>query len=368
MLLGANAFAAAHNSHLVEGLKFPNSAMEGDAPVRVTALASEEGKALPGYTELLPFALRAPDQQEAGSCLYMSLTGIAEWWLARLHPEISRAPDGPIDLSERYMMNLAGLDEASNGVKNWKTDSIYLYNKSGGGMRNVDYRFTKGWFVRDAQGNPVAATSNTHGAVYDTNYNWIDQIPAKPQLVPLPHFERTVIYADPASNQWDTGVMPADIVDRIKTALRTRKAPVQVIYNHFGYWHSTVILGYDDAGDNQSCHFVNHFLTYMEQAAASARAQAAQTTNPALKARLLAKAAKAQAGHDGANRAFTAGGGCHPGVFYVRDSIYGDPQGPMYEYDLSNRSGDAHYVKSTVMLEYDWVRSMANHVNQIYAQ
>lgn len=363
------AVAAANDSGLseVEGLKFPNSAAEGTEAVRVTALASQPGQPLAGFTELLPFALRSPDQLEAGSCLYMSLTGIAEWWLARLHPELPRTPDGPIDLSERYMMNIAGLNEDSNGVANWKTDSIFLYNKAGGGMRNVDYRFTKGWYVRDASGTPVAANRNTQGALYDTNYNWVDEIPSKAQLVPLPKFSRTVLFADPASNQWDTGVMPDDIVSRIKAALRTNKAPVQVIYNHFGYWHSTVILGYDDEGDNQNCHFVNRFLTYMSSTAASLRTQAAATQDPIQRATLLKKAAKDQAGFDGAQRAFTQGGGCHKGVFYVRDSIYSDPTGPIYDYDPSNRAADAPYVKSTVMLEYDWVHTMANHVNQISA-
>ncbi|MGZ3683539.1 MAG: hypothetical protein ACXVCI_06780 [Bdellovibrionota bacterium] len=363
----AASFSAVASPVQLTGVKFPNHVEEGSEPVTVSVQATEPGAALPGFSELVPFALRSPDQQEAGSCLYMSLTGIAEWWLARLHPTISRAPDGPIDLSERYMMNIAGLDEDSNGVPNWKTDSIYLYNRAGGAMLNTNYRFTKGWYAR-RNGQVVPATAGATGAAYDTNYNWIDQRPVKAPLVKLPTFQRTVIYADPASNQWDTGVMPDNIADRIKTALRTNKAPVQVIYNHFGYWHSTVILGYDDNGNNNDCHFVRHFMDYMGKKENTLRAQAAKEKDPGTRDSLLSQANKVGAALTGTLRSFNAGGGCHPGVFYVRDSIYADPNGPKYEYDPSNRGADSPYVKSTVMLEYDWVRTMANHVNQITAQ
>jgi hypothetical protein len=369
VLASAPAFAQAHRSDLTEvvGVKLPNSALEGTEAVRVSALTALPSAKLAGFTELLPFALRAPNQGEAGSCLYMSLTGIAEWWLARLHPELARDPEGPIDLSERYLMNVAGLEEGSNGVDNWKTDSVYLFNRAGGAPRNVDYRFTKGWYVRDSGGNVVAANRNAEGAQYDENYNWVDEIPSKAQLVPLPKFQRTVLFADPASNQWNTGVMPADIVDRIKTALRTNKAPVHVIYNHFGYWHATVILGYDDEGDNQNCKFVNRFMLYMEKQAADLRAQAAAEADSAKKEALLKRALKSETAASGTRNAFERGGGCHKGYFYVRDSIYGDPQGPIYHYDPANPSADSPYVKPVVMLEYDWVRTMANHATQITA-
>jgi hypothetical protein len=367
-LVALPARAETHPSGLREipGLKFPNSAEEGTEPVAATVMAAPAGAALAGYTELLPYALRSPDQEEAGSCLYMSLTGIAEWWLARLHPEVSRAPEGPIDLSERYLMNVAGLDEASNGVRNWKTDSIYLFNQVGGALRNADYRFTKGWTVRDAAGNLRRAAQGTPGARYDANVNWVDERGGKSGLVPLPRFERHVLFADPASNQWDTGVMPDDIVERIKAALRENKAPVHVVYNHYGYWHATVILGYDDDGDNNDCHFVRHFMDYMGQHGADARAKAAKEKDPAKRDALLRSALKYETALHGTQRAWDRGGGCHPkGVFYVRDSIYGDPQGPKYDYDLSQKGEEQPYVKNTVLLEYDWVRTMANHVTQI---
>lgn len=356
----------ASDLRMLSGKKFPNSSDEGTAPVEVSVLAPRAGAPLRGFTELLPYALRSPDQDEAGSCLYMSLTGIAEWWLARLDPAASRAQEGPLDLSERYLMNIAGYNEAGNGVRNWKTDTIFLFNNTGGALRNSDYRFTKGWYRKDANGNAVPATQHDRGAAYGTSYNWVDELAGvKAPLVPLPRFARNVLFADPASNQWNTGVAPADIAERIKTALRVNKAPVHVIYNHMGYWHATVILGYDDEGDNQNCHFVNRFLDTMTKQADSLRAQAESEKDPGVRAGLLARAQKAQAARDGAQRSFVSGGGCHPGVFYVRDSIYSDPAGPQYDYDLSRKGDEAPYGKSLVQLEYDWVRTMGNHVTQI---
>lgn len=352
----------------VVGTKFPDLGDEGE-PVSVSVRAPEAGR-LNGFTELLPFSLRSPNQSEAGSCLYMSLTGIAEWWLARLHPGELRTPDGPLDLSERYLMNVAGFSEDSNGIANWKTDSIYLFQREGGALRNADFRFTKGWYAKDRQGNIRPARPGQPGASYGTSYNWIEARPRPGtfELVRLPRFRREILFADPASNQWNTGVAPFEIVDKIKAALREKKAPVHVIYNHFGFWHATVILGFDDEQDNQSCAFVRRFLGTMPKKAEGYRSEAERTKDPSERARLLRVAEKTERAYRGAKGAWDSGGGCHPkGVFFVRDSIYGDPNGPVYDYDRSRKGEEAPYGKSTVLLEYDWIRTLANHVVQIRA-
>ncbi len=210
----AQTQAHAHASDLREitGLKYPNDPGEGQGPVPTTALALKAGAKAEGFTELLEFALRAPDQEEAGSCLYMSLTGIAEWWLAKLNPRASRGPEGPLDLSERYLMNIAGIEENENGIPNWKTDSIFLFNQHGSTLLNRDYRFAKGWYAYDAEGNIFRANADTPGAVYDAYYSWIDEreTVTTATRIRLPRFTREVLFADPASNQWNTGVMPAD--------------------------------------------------------------------------------------------------------------------------------------------------------------
>lgn len=367
---GSHAFADAHRSDLrsATGWKFPNSPSEGSSPVGVQALLPTAGS--PGFSELVPFNIRSPDQEEAGSCLYMSLTGIAEWYLARANPLLSRESEGPLDLSERYMMNIAGIDEAGNGVENWKTDSVYLYNNVGATLLNRDYRFAKGWYKRDAEGEIKKSRKGVKDAEYDTSYSWIDErkTVTRAPRVKLPKFAREILFADPESNQWNTGVMPFGIVEQIKTALREKKAPVHVIYNHFGYWHANVILGFDDSFDNKNCKFVNDFVAFMAKEASDARDEAAKATSKAERERLLAKALKFEDAGDGARDSLAKGGGCHPrGAFYVRDSIYGEEGAPNYDYDPNTTGEESPYSKAIVMLEYDWVRTMANHAMVITA-
>ncbi|MGZ3655117.1 MAG: hypothetical protein ACXVCS_06165 [Bdellovibrionota bacterium] len=260
-----SAHAEVHPSDLrhVLGVKFPSAASEGVSPVFTSALALSGEKDPGGFSELLPYALAAPDQDEANSCLYMSLNGIAEWWMAKLHPELSRDPDGPLHFSERYMMNYASTDESQKNVKDWLTDSIEIFNNAGGTVLNEDYRFTKGWF-RDTSKGIVKSHEGTKGAEYGVQYNWIDeseQVASAPRIK-LPRFKRDVIFAPEGASQWDTAVMPQDIADQIKEALLKNKAPVHVVYNHQGYWHATIILGFNDELDNQNCAFVEQYFTY----------------------------------------------------------------------------------------------------------
>lgn len=368
-----SASAAAVRSDLkkINGLKFPNSAMEGRAPVGASAWALDLplGQQAPGFSELLPYALLAPDQEEAGSCLYMTMTGIAEWWLARNNPQLSRAPDGPIDLSERFTMNLAGQDEETPGLEEWKTDSIYLLNRAKTALRNRDYRFTKGWYRTNAAGDYVPAKPTDRGAEYDAGYNWIDEmkkVSHAAERVRLPIFEREVLFADPEDNQWNVGVMPDGIVEKIKQRLQERKAPVYVIYNHFGYWHAAIILGYDDEASTKNCSFVREFIDYMRKRPEELRAEAAKETDPAEKRRLLAAARRAEQAYQDIQQPFQRGGCQAKGMFYVRDSIYGDASEPVYDYDLSRKGDEAPYSKRIVMHEYEWVKYMANHAVQIY--
>jgi len=354
-------------SQRVIGVKWPNSPSEGTHPVETYAELA--AGTLGGFSSLVPYAIASPDQEDAGSCLYMSLTGIAEWWLARLNPKLSRSHDGPIDLSERYLMNLAGREEDENTVDNWKTDSIFLYNNAGQGVRNSAYRFTKGWYTIDSSGDPKPARAGARGAEYGTMFNWIDKTRTiRSGFVKLPEFDREVIFADPAGNQWNTGVMPADIVDRVKAKLLARQAPVNVIYNHFGYWHAVNIVGFDDAADSKGCGFVTQFDQYMPREAASLRREASTTKDSKEKADLLAQADKFERLGKKFHDAYTAGGGCSgKGMFYVRDSIYTDSSAP-YDFDPSDTDGRGSYSKTIVLHEYEWLRYMANHATQIFVK
>ena len=370
-LLAHQASAAQSDLQVAIGSKFPNSASEGTDAIFSTALAPTDISGLGGFNELLPYVLQSPNQEDAGSCLYMSLNGIAEWWMAKLQPKMSRDPDGPLHLSERYLMNLAGIEEDQNGIPNWKTDSIFLFNNAKGTVLNSDFRFTKNWYTKDEKGNYIRAEKTQTGAEYGTPYNWIDErnLLTKTPRVPLPTFKRDILFADPESNQWNTGIAPMDIAEKIKAALQEKKAPVHVIYNHYGYWHATDIVGFNDEMENQRCGFVENFIAYMSHRPADLRRQAEAAQDPKEKERLLKSADKAERAHNQAKAAYDGGGGCHTkGVFYVRDSIYGDMTGPKYKFDPSAPAQSGSYSKPIVFLEYDWVRTMANHISQIYIE
>ncbi len=351
-------------SALVQGIKWPNSREEGDAPV-VTEARIASSAAFWGFTALHEFILPSPDQQGAGSCLYMSLTGIAEWWLAKLHPTQSRASNGPLDLSERYLMNLSGADEASNPkIENWKTDSIELFNLAGDAVLNTAYPFTMGWSAVDSKGDYVHAEPNSKGATYGPEYNWLDDRDSiLGGLVKVPKFSRKVVFADPEDNQWNVGTAPDNIVQQVKDILVNEHVPVQVIYNHYGYWHSVFVVGFDDKQNNENCKFVNGFRTYMKTEAQKLRNQAAQTSDQKEKDKILARAEKFTLASKKVEASWNKSGGCSgQGVFHVRDSIYGAPSEPIYDYDSANDGEEAPYSQKIVTHEYEWLRHLANHV------
>lgn len=358
-------------SDLVWGAKFPNSPDEGVDPVITSVMAPmASNKKLGGFDELVPYVMPSPNQEDAGSCLYMSLTGLAEWWMARLNPAMSRVPGGPLDFSERYMMNMAGLDEATLPVKNWKTDSMLVFNETGQTVHNDVYRFTKGWYKSNEKGDYVQGQVDGVDSEYGAPYNWIhelDQIQSG--YISLPKFERDVLFADPESNQWNVGIAPTDLVDRIKQVLRERKAPVHVLYNHYGYWHAVNIIGFNDQMDSQGCSFVEGMRDYMAQQPSKLRQRAAGAKDPKEKERLLKLAEKWDKTSQRLEDSYRAQGGCHPkGMFYVRDSLYEDPMGPMYDYDPSRVGEEAPYTKPIIFHEYDWVRYLVNHATQIYVR
>ena len=339
----------------VEGTKYPNSPWEGVAPVTVKALRLDRWQEPRGFTDLLPYTMPAPDQEDAGTCLYMAHTGAVEWWLAKLNPSVSRASDGPLDVSERFTVNIAGVDQWT-GTENWLTDTVNVFNRKHYAIRNSDYRYAKGWYSKDANGRTIPATRSTRGASYGTTYNWInglDSIPSSATKIKLPKLQREILFADPARNQWNTGIMPDSIVDRVKHALKTNKAPVIAIYNHFGYWHATMIVGYDENASNGNCAFVNQFLEHNLKQSREANSQSQ---------REIAKGV-----YDKTKRAFDRGGGCHKGVFYVRDSIYTDKKNP-YDYDFNSGGTEGYYTEKLTLLEFDWLRTMGNHAYQITAK
>jgi hypothetical protein len=351
-----------------EALKFPNQSAEGLGAVRTLALSPDEGASLPGFSDLTQNILAAPDQEDAGTCLYMSLTGIMEWWATRLNPSLARAADGDLDLSERFTVNMASSMGSQAGVRNWKTDSVEIFNKLGYAVTNRSYRFAKGYYRQSPRGY-VSADPSDPTATFGTPFNWINQVASTTlEKVKLPHFSREVLFADPQGDQWNIGVAPEGLVDLIKQRLVERKAPIHVIYNHYGYWHATVLLGYDDEGDSQQCQFVEGFRKHMKENPARLRQKAAEETSVERRNELLGQARAQDSVSRRIEAAWSRGGGCRgKGVFYVRDSIYGSEDQPTYDYNPALPDAKGRYSKRLITLEYDWVKYLANHAVQIYA-
>ncbi len=372
-LLASFSFARAIKSDYreVRGIKYPEFGENGRRPVYSRTLSPRDSsEPLPGYSELVEYVLPSPNQLDAGSCLYMSLTGIAEWWLARRSPQVSRASEGPLDLSERFLMNLADRASSNNNViKNWKTDSILAFNKGGRAALNRDYPFTMGWY-KSGENGYEKAVANSAGAEYGPSFNWIDDLDSYRGIgVLLPRFRRDVLFADPESNQWNVGVMPANIVETVKEALRRNQAPVHVLYNHYGYWHANIVLGYDDELKREGCPFVTRFREQQANEAKKLRQEAQRTNDPKQRETLLARATKFEGTVRKFDASWRARGGCRgQGAFYVRDSIYDDPNAPAYDYDRLKKGEEEPYSKRIVMLEYEWLQHMANHAIQILIQ
>ena len=297
----------------------------------------------------------------------MTMTGMAEWWLSFLNPYESNHSNGPLDLSERYLMNIAGLEEDSNGVKNWKTDSIFLFNSKGYSVLNSHYPFAKGWY-KSGENGYIQVKENEEGASYGTSYNWVKNLDSiTGGRVDLPEFDREIIFEDPASNKWNVAVTPEGIVEKVKNALTENKAPVMVMYNHYGYWHVHYIVGFDDDGDKKGCTFTKGMIPFMAKKAKKYSSQAEQETDSEKKEKLVNRAerytylsSKLQGSYDGA-------GNCKGrGIFYVRDSLYGDMQGQMYDFGTPSEDDDAPYTKSIIKLEYEYLRVLSNHIVQIF--
>ncbi|GIL17355.1 MAG: hypothetical protein BroJett040_11060 [Oligoflexia bacterium] len=350
----------------VFGQKYPNSAAEGSNPVSSRAMAPVDPYQLGGFNELIPYVTASPDQEEAGTCLFMSLTGAVEWWLHRIYNQ-TFVPEGNLDLSERWWVNLSTYDKHTENINNWNTDGIYLFNSTAA-VLNRDYRFTKGWYV-EGKDEFEPAAPNTPGAIYDAGYNWIDDsAKVRGHFVRLPTFSRRVIYADPDENPWEIGKAPSTIVERVKQALVEEKSPVQVIYNHQGYWHSVIVLGFDDEAPTYNCPFIHESFDVFQKEEKDARDKAEKTKSPRERDHLLSRANKMRLYNNKLKRAFEKTGCASTGVFYVRDSQYSDPTEPIYHYDFSNPQADRPYSKRIILREYEWLKTLSNHAMVIKAE
>ena len=161
-------------------------------------------------------------------------------------------------------------------------------------------------------------------------------------LVETPDVERTVVYTDPArdsNSQWNVGLMDESHIEKIKYMLRTRRAPVIVIYNHYLYWHADIIVGYDDSVATSGCPLVESSMDYFDDNGATSYTTKIQQHMNDI-------------------------GDCtDQGIFYVRDSIYeGTIDEPMYTYG----GFDDRYSQRIIERSYNWVKFLGNHAYAVH--
>ena len=363
-LMVSQLFAA----QIITGIKRANpgeSFEKNLSGVHTKALLPEPQDFKGGMNEFLPFIMPSPDQENAGSCLFMSHTAVSEVLINR---ERQNAGKDNVDLSERYLMNLSKANIGDDLIKDWKTDTIYRFNKTGRTYTNNNFPYIKGWYKTGPNGLRVFANEGEPGAYYGVRANWVialDELKKKP-YIKTPQFSRNVLFADPKGNRWNVATAPEDIVYKVKKALDKKTGPVLVIYNHTGFWHAVMVAGYNDNVSNANCPFVSEFPVKMNARADEIEADAASQSDPKESRRLYRKAKLFRKRADQVQNSYQQAGGCSgKGVFYVRDSIYPHPSMPDYDYD-SNRIGEEKPLTPPVILrEYDWLRHLSNHVIHI---
>ncbi len=348
------------------GMKYPDPTMEEGEPVMTYAPYKRFG-VLDGFTDLLPYVMPSPNQEGAGSCLFMSHTGVVEWWKAFMNSKVNPEVGSEYDFSERYLMNASAQKKYRKDIKNWRTDTIFIFNRTKKTVLNTVYPFTKGWYKFNKKGDRVIAKEGEKGAEYGSSYNWINELDKVEgeKGVNLPKFKREIIFANKNKNQWSTGITPDDIVQKVKDALTINRAPVLVMYNHYGYWHIHMVVGFDDE-QTTNCKFTKETAPYLKKQAKKFAKQAKREKDPKRKKKLERKARSYARNAQGAIDALTRMGGCNEkGVFYVRDSLYSDPSLPTYSYHTNTPQDDRKYVKKVIFRSYAYLGALANHVFQI---
>lgn len=328
--LCAGAFA--ERCQFLLGIKMPNDGSSNPPSVSVNLelqddAASQEGRfvvrdPMQKHESLLPYVFSAPNQYDAGSCAYMAATGSMEILLNQKDKISKLDYSSKNNLAEPFLMNVS-----AGRIPYFYTDSMYNFN------------YTKS--ALSDQFMPFSLSSKG-----SAQKNWNASLPSdwKSKAIPVPKVERTVLFYDPPRNsasKWNVGLLDQKMVDRIKRKLRETDAPVMVVYNHNGYWHVSIVVGYDDSLEHGEC--------------------------PMVKAGI--KSLTKQGKDDLVNRInahMKKLGGCSTkGSFLVRDSIYpGTAQDEPYTYGGAKSNG--RYSRRIVKREYEWIWYLSNHVTSVY--
>jgi hypothetical protein len=175
--------------------------------------------------KLVDYILPSPDQAGAGSCLYMTATGIAEVLLNKSLGIKKPQLGGPTDLSEQWTIGLS----RQHALLNNYTDAVDLLAR-GGAVPDSHLKFK----------------------AYSQSSWILEPPPALAETTPrytMPPVEKVVLFnAGGEGTQRSNGVMGQKAIEEIKTFLKENESPVLFTYQPPGvnYWHANMVIGYDD--------------------------------------------------------------------------------------------------------------------------
>lgn len=172
--------------------------------------------------QLKGYMLPSPDQLGAGSCLYMSATGIGEYLINKSKGIVNPQVGGATDLSEQWTINLSKTVQLGNNY----TDAPELLARAGA-LPDSRMKF-KAYGSSSWMNEPGVGGRGT-------------------ETLP-PHHKDVLFNGGGEGSQNAYGQMrPADL-ERIKKYLREQQSPVLFVYKPptANWWHANIITGYND--------------------------------------------------------------------------------------------------------------------------
>jgi hypothetical protein len=181
--------------------------------------------ALPAsYIELNDYVVKAPNQGQVNTCLFMAATGAMEILLSKKlgikNPEVN----GPTDISERYTISE---NNSNTRSRSWFEDAFLKFD-SGEAILTRDLPFE---------------SFTEFGDINDSVWNMPGRFSTAPRMS-LPRIDTVFLFS--VGTKYSRGVLDQSHVEQVKNALVQYQSPVITIGNDEDFWHVTVITGYDD--------------------------------------------------------------------------------------------------------------------------
>ncbi|WPU67000.1 C1 family peptidase [Peredibacter starrii] len=177
------------------------------------------------YTDLVKYVQPAPNQADTKSCWFVASTGAMELLLNKRDNIENPEQGGTNDLSEAFLIWQSNFKDPKDPTQHFIEDMVMRFNH-GVAIKEEDWPF-----VPDM-------------SLWDPNPDF-DVLPR----IKVPQLTTEFLFA--RGGKWDTHVLEAKDVLKIKQSLYRYKSPIIINYNDNDYWHVILIVGYDNslAGD-----------------------------------------------------------------------------------------------------------------------